>query len=69
MKPLPFSQEDVNRCIDRLTAVLEDEFGDDLAAWGSASLVLLCSIIDMTAADKEEIVAHILKPLRREDLQ
>ena len=69
MKPLPYSPQDLDRTIGRLTAVLEDEFGDDLAGWGSATLVLLCSIIDMAGVDREEIVAHILKPTHYKDLQ
>jgi hypothetical protein len=69
VKPLPFNEDDVNRAIERLTAVLEDEFGSDLAGWGSATLVLLCSIIDMAGVDREEIVAHILKPTHYKDLQ
>ena len=68
MKPLPFSQDDVNRAIDRLTAVLEDEFGDDLAGWGAATLILLSTILDMTGVDRQEIADHILQPIRG-DLQ
>lgn len=69
MKPLPYSPDDLTRAIDRLTAVLEDEFEDDFVAWGSTVMVLLCSIIDMTGVDKDKIVAHILKPTNRKDLQ
>lgn len=69
MKPLPFSQDDVNRAIERLTSVLEDEFGNDIAAWGSATLVLLCSIIDMTEANRHEIAELILKQPHHGELQ
>jgi hypothetical protein len=69
VKPLPFSQDDVNRAIERLTSVLEDEFGNDIAAWGSATLVLLCSIIDMTEADRQEIAELILKQPHHGGLQ
>ena len=69
MKPLPFSQDDVNRAIDRLTAVLEDEFANDFSAWGSATLILLCSIIDMTGADRQEIAELISKQPNNGDLQ
>lgn len=69
MKPLPYSQDDVNRAIDRLTAVLEDEFANDFSAWGSATLILLCSIIDMTGADRQEIAELISKQPNYGDLQ
>ena len=69
MKPLPYDEDDVNRAIERLTAVLEDEFADDLAAWGSTAMVLLCSIIDMTGADKHEIAELIKQKPNYGDLQ
>ena len=69
MKPLPYDQEDVNRAIAKLTAVLEDEFGDDLAGWGAATLILLSTILDMTGVDRQEIANHILQPTIRGDLQ
>ncbi len=69
MKPLPFSPDDLNRVIDRLTAVLEDEFGDDLAGWGSATLVLLSTIVDMTGVDRQEIANHILQTTIKRELQ
>ena len=68
MKPLPYDQDDVNRAIERLTAVLEDEFGSDLAGWGAATLILLSTILDMTGVDRQEIADHILQPIRG-DLQ
>ena len=69
MKPLPYSPDDFTRVIDRLTAVLEDEFGDDLAGWGSATLVLLSTIVDMTGVDRQEIANHILQPTIKRELQ
>jgi len=69
VKPLPYSPDDLNNVIDRLTAVLEDEFGDDLAGWGAATLILLTTIIEMTGVDRQEIANHILQPTVRGDLQ
>ena len=69
MKPLPYSPDDLNRVIDRLTGVLEDEFGDDLAGWGAATLVLLSTIVDMTGVDRQEIADHILQPTIKRELQ
>ena len=69
MKPLPYNEDDVNRAIERLTAVLEDEFGNDLAGWGAATLILLSTILDMTGVDRQEIADHILQPTMRGDLQ
>jgi len=69
VKPLPYDQEDVNRAIDRLIAVLEEEFADDFSAWGSAALILLSSIIDMTGADKHEIAKLIAQKPNYGDLQ
>jgi hypothetical protein len=69
VKPLPYSPQDLDRCIAKLTAVLEDEFGDDLAGWGAATLILLTTIIDMTGVDRQEIANHILQPTIRGDLQ
>ena len=69
MKPLPYSPQDLDRTIDRLTAVLEDEFGDDLAGWGAATLVLLSTIVDMTGVDRQEIANHILAPTIKRELQ
>lgn len=69
MKPLPYSHDDLTRAIDRLTAVLEDEFNDDLAGWGAATLILLSTILDMTGVDRQEIANHILQPTVRGDLQ
>ena len=68
MKPLPYNEDDLDRTIGRLTAVLEDEFGDDLAGWGAATLILLSTILDMTGVDRQEIADHILQPTRG-DLQ
>jgi hypothetical protein len=68
VKHLPYSHDDLTRAIDRLTAVLEDEFGDDLAGWGAATLILLSTILDMTGVDRQEIADHILQPIRG-DLQ
>ena len=68
MKPLPFSPQDLDRTIDRLTAVLEDEFGDDLAGWGAATLILLSTILDMTGVDRQEIANHILQPTIKREL-
>ena len=62
MKHLPYSPQDLDRTIDRLTAVLEDEFGDDLAGWGAATLILLTTIIEMTGVDRQELANHILQP-------
>ena len=68
--PLPYSPEDLNRVLERLTGVLEDEFGDDMAGWGAASLILLMSIIDLTGVDRQDIADHILSPDKyREFLQ
>ena len=69
MKPLLYSPDDLNRVIDRLTGVLEDEFGDDLAGWGAATLVLLSTIVDMTGVDRQEIADHILAPTIKRELQ
>jgi hypothetical protein len=69
VKPLPFSQDDVNRAIERLTSVLEDEFGNDIAAWASATLVLLLSIIDKTDASRQDVAELILKQPHHGDLQ
>lgn len=69
MKPLLYSPDDLNRVIDRLTGVLEDEFGDDLAGWGAATLVLLSTIVDMTGVDRQEIANHILQPTIKRELQ
>jgi len=69
VKPLPYDEDDVNRAIERLTAVLEDEFGNDLAGWGAATLILLSTILDMTGVDRQEIADHILQPTVRGDLQ
>jgi len=68
VKPLPYNEDDLDRTIGRLTAVLEDEFGDDLAGWGAATLILLSTILDMTGVDRQEIADHILQPIRG-DLQ
>jgi len=62
VKPLPYNEDDVNRAIERLTEVLEDEFGTDLAGWGAAALILLSTILDMTGVDRQEIANHILQP-------
>ncbi len=70
MTHLPFNQQDMERVIERLTSVLEDEFGEDIAGWGAASLILLLSIVDMTGVDRQEIADHILQPNKyREFLQ
>ena len=70
MTHLPFNQQDMERVIERLTGVLEDEFGEDIAGWGAASLILLLSIVDMTGVDRQEIADHILQPNKyREFLQ
>jgi len=67
---LPFNQQDMERVIERLTGVLEDEFGEDIAGWGAASLILLLSIVDLTGVDRQEIADHILQPNKyREFLQ
>jgi hypothetical protein len=68
VKPLPYNEDDLDRTIGRLTAVLEDEFDDDLAGWGAATLILLSTILDMTGVDRQEIADHILQPIRG-DLQ
>lgn len=66
----PYSPEQLQRIIERLTGVLEEECGDDLAGWGAASLILLTIIIDMSGADRQEIADHILQPNKyREFLQ
>ena len=70
MTHLPYSPEDLQRVIERLTGVLEDEFGDDISGWGAASLILLLSIVDMTGVDRQDIADHILQPNKyREFLQ
>lgn len=67
---LPYSPEDLQRVIERLTGVLEDEFGDDISGWGAASLILLLSIVDLTGVDRQDIADHILQPNKyREFLQ
>lgn len=70
MTHLPYSPEDLQRVIERLTGVLEDEFGDDISGWGAASLILLLSIVDLTGVDRQDIADHILQPNKyREFLQ
>ena len=49
------SPTDLERVIGRLTAVLEEECGDNLSAWGAVSMVLVTLIADMTGADINEI--------------
>jgi len=69
VKPLPYDQDDVNRAIDRLIAVLEEEFADDFSAWGSAALILLSSIIDMTGADRHKVAELFIRKPNYGDLQ
>ena len=54
------SPDDLQRVIDRLCAVLEDELGDNLGAWGAVSMVLVTIICEMAQADIHEI-AEALK--------
>lgn len=61
------SQDDLQRVIDRLTAVLEDECGDNLGAWGAITMVLLSIICDIAHADIQE-VADSLKTVSRRTL-
>ena len=49
------SSDDLQRVIDRLCAVLEDECGDNLGAWGATVMVLLHIICDMAQADINDI--------------
>ena len=63
----PYSPEQLQRVIERLTGVLEDEFGDDISGWGAASLILLLSIVDMTGVDRQDIADHILQPNKYRD--
>jgi hypothetical protein len=65
---LPYSPADLQRVIERLTGVLEDEFGDDISGWGAASLILLLSIVDMTGVDRQDIADHILQPNKYREL-
>jgi hypothetical protein len=62
------SQDDLQRVIDRLTAVLEDECGDNLGAWGAITMVLLSIICDIAQADIQE-VADSLKNIQKGRLQ
>ena len=63
--PIAFqSPEDLQRVIDRLCAVLEDECGDNLSAWGATVMVLLTIICDMAQADIQEI-ADALKGVQK----
>lgn len=62
------SPEDLQRVIDRLCAVLEDECGDNLAAWGATVMVLLTIICDMAQADIQEI-ADALKHVQKGMMQ
>lgn len=54
------SSDDLERVIGRVTAIYEDELGDDLGAWGAVTMVLLTIICDMAGADIQE-VADALK--------
>lgn len=62
------SSEDLQRVLDRLTAVLEDECGDNLGAWGAVTMVLLTLICDIAQADIQE-VADSLKNIQKGRLQ
>lgn len=55
------SSDDLQRVIDRLCAVLEDELGDNLGAWGAVSMVLLSIICDMAQADIHQIADALRK--------
>ena len=70
MTSLPnLSQDDLQRVIDRLVAVLEDECGDNLGAWGAVTMVLLTIISEIAHADIQEI-AHALTEMKdRRQLQ
>lgn len=46
--------------IDRLCEVLEEECGDNLAAWGSVAMVLVSVVCQMTGTDIAD-VAEALK--------
>lgn len=59
MTHLPYSPEDLQRVIERLTGVLEDEFGDDMSAWGATAMVLLKIIVDISGADMNEIAEQL----------
>ena len=64
MTSLPnLSQDDLQRVIDRLVAVLEDECGDNLGAWGAVTMVLLTIISEIAHADIQEI-AHALTEMK-----
>ena len=60
------SSDDLQRVIDRLTAVLEDECGDNLGAWGAITMTLLSVICDIAQADIRE-VAEALKTVNKGD--
>ena len=62
------SSDDLARVIDRLCAVLEEECGDNLAAWGAVSMTLLTIICDMAQADIHEI-ADALKYVQKGTMQ
>jgi hypothetical protein len=54
------SPTDLERVISKVTAIYEDELGDDLGAWGAVTMVLLTIICDMAEADIHQ-VADALK--------
>ena len=54
------SSDDLQRVIDRLCAVFEEELGDNLGAWGAVSMVMVSIVCEMTGADIAE-VADALK--------
>ena len=57
------SSADLERVIARLTAILEEECGDNLGAWGAISMVLLTIICDISGAD----ITEVTEALKRGD--
>jgi hypothetical protein len=54
------SPEDLERVIQRVVTIYEEELGENLGAWGAVSMVLVTIVCDMTGADINE-VAEVLK--------
>ncbi len=51
--------DDLQIVIDELCAVLEARCGDNMAAWGATTMVLLKIIVDIAGADMNEIADQL----------
>ena len=54
------SSDDLERVINKVTAIYEEELGDNLGAWGAVSMVMVTIVCEMTGADIND-VADALK--------